>query len=165
MSFVFSSILGRVIGVLALLGVGAVVLFITGDDGGREPDRPITEEGKIEEQIDQSTEGVESAADSAAIGLQVYEAQNKLMVDGDLDRYRIDRLERSEEGDLNVFTDLRPGTASERKVARLCEKLIGGEPPLVDVTDFVLVFGKGVTHIRADECDVQFWQGAGAPAG
>ena len=164
MSFVFSSILGRLIGSLVLLGIGAVVLLITGNHD-ESPERPITEEAKIQEQIDQSTEGVESAAESAATGLQVYEAQNTLMVDGDLDRYRIQRLERSPEGDLNVFTGLMPGKDSERKVARLCEKLIGGEPPLVDVEDFVLVFGQGIAHIRADECDVQFWQGAGAPAG
>lgn len=154
--FLFSSVLGRIFATLILLGIGGVYLLLSGSDG----ERPKSEEKQIAEQIERSTEGLESTADSAELGLQVYRAETALMVGGDPDRYRVRRLERSEDGDLNVFTGLPFNTASKRKVAKLCEKLIGGDPPLVEVKDFVFVFGQGLEHIRADECDIRFWEPA-----
>ena len=156
--FLFMTVVGRITGILMLFAIGGLVLLLFGDSD------PQTPKQKAADQIDQSTDALDGAADAAASGLQILDAQNQLMVDGDLDRYRIQRLERSEDGDLNVFTGLPSGKASEQKVAKLCEKLIGGNPPLVDVSDFVLVFGQGIQHIRADECDVQYWQGGTAPA-
>ncbi len=155
-SFIKSTVIGRVTGLMILFAIGGIVVLLSGNDG----EGPRTENQKIQDQIDRSTDDVDAAADAAGRGLQVYDAQNTLMVNGDLDRYRIQRLERSEEGDLVVFTKMPSNAASKKKGAKLCEKLIGSDPPLVDVTDFVLVFGQGTEHIRADECDIQHWQGA-----
>ena len=160
MRFLFSSVRARIITTLGMLAIGAAYLLITGSDG----ERPKSQERIIEEQIDQSTKGVESAAASAATGLQVYNADMKLLVDGDYDRYRIRNIELRD-GDLSVFTSMPPGKPSQAKAAKLCEKLIGSDPPLVAVNDFVFVFGRGLSHIRADECDIRHWQGSTASAG
>ncbi|HMT05337.1 MAG: hypothetical protein KDB48_10800 [Solirubrobacterales bacterium] len=160
MRFLLGSVSARVISILCFLAIGAAYLLITGSDG----ERPKSQEQITKEQLDQSTKGVRSVADSAATGLQVYNADMKLLVDGDYDRYQIRNIELSD-GDLSVFTSMPPGKASQAKAAKLCEKLIGSDPPLVAVNDFVFVFGSGLSHIRADECDIRHWQGSTASAG
>ncbi len=122
----------------------------------------ITGDGFLNKDADEPTDAGGATGPTTTAGLEVLEVQNKLMVSGDLDRYRIDRLEM-DRGDLNVFTSLPFNTASKRKVPKLCEKLIGGEPPLVEVKDFVFVFSRDVEHIRADECDSRHWQESPGP--
>lgn len=158
--FIFHSIRGRVIGTLLMLGIGGVILLAT----GRLDDDLRSQEEKRQDQVDRTIKSVDDTAQAASSGLRIYEADTRLMVDGDYERYRIGRIEMAE-GDLNVFTKLPPGRASERKVARLCAKLIGGEQPLLEVRDFVFVFGEDLTHIRADQCDIQYWQDTGPAVG
>lgn len=118
----------------------------------------ITGDGFLNKKSDDPPE----AGPATTMGLGLLDVENELLASGDLARYRIDRLEM-DGGDLTVFTGLPVNAASKRKVAKLCEKLIGGEKPLVEVKDFVFVFGQGIEHIRADECDVRHWQGTPAP--
>jgi len=84
-------------------------------------------------------------------------ADHQLFIDGDKKRLRISKIEL-QDGDLSVFTGLTPSRKSSRQVAKLCEKLIGSQPPLVEVRDFVFVFSRDLEHIRADECDIRHWQ-------
>lgn len=152
-AFLLSAIRSKLTAILGLFAVGAIVLLVTGGDA----ERPKTSEQKNAELIEGAQQGI--ADDAAAIdrGFQVANATTHLKVTGDWRRHRIKKL-RIEDGSLTVLTDLPAGAGSRKKVAKLCETLIGGDPPLVEIEDWVFVFGRGLRPIRADQCDTMFWR-------
>lgn len=159
-AFLLSAIRSKVSAIVTLLAIGLVVYLVTGGDA----ERPKAPEQKNQKLIDDATAGI--GEDAAAIegATQVALASDHLKITGDWDRYRIREL-RLEDGDLTVLTRQSADAASRRQAAKLCETLLGGDPPLIEVEDWVFIFGRGLEPIRADECDTRFWREPAAPAG
>lgn len=147
MRFLLNSILGRIIGVLGLLAIGAVVLLLTEGDG----ERPMTNEQKTQVQIDKSISDLNQSADAISSGVQLATLRTNLQVTGRWEQYRIKRIEPNN-GGYTIQTSLPPGQDSIGKVNRLCEDLLGGDPPEVDSPGGLLVFGTGPEPLSGESC-------------
>lgn len=159
-AFLLSAIRSKVSAILTLLAIGLVVYLVTGGDA----ERPKTPEQKNRELIDAAAAGIGQDAAAAGSAARVALASDHLKITGDWERYRIREL-RLEDGDLTVLTRQPANAASRRQAAKLCETLLGGEPPLIEVEDWVFIFGRGLEPIRADECDTRYWREPAAAQG
>ncbi len=152
-AFLLSAIRSKLTFLIGLFAVGAIVLLITGGDA----ERPKTSERKNQELIEGAQRDIAEDATAVDSAAQVATATMNLKVTGDWARYRMKKL-RIEDGSLTVLTGLPANADSKKKAASLCETLIGGDPPMVEIEDWVFIFGRGLKPIRADECDTVFWR-------
>ena len=147
MGFIVSSVAGRVFGIIISIAIGGVILLVTRGDVEQEK----SSEQSAREQAEKATTVLGDDADSIAAGVELADLRTNLKVIGEWQRYGIKRVEPNN-GGYTIETALPPGQASIRKVARLCERILGGDSPLVDAPAGLLVFGTGPEPLSGKSC-------------
>ena len=132
--------------VVTLVVLGSSLLGACGN-----AERPTTEEEIRAEQIKRATDELDETTAAAEAGLLVYNARTQLVVLGLWDRFGIRKI-RQAGGNLAILTGLPPGPASESKAAEICDALIGGDPPALDMPGRIAVVSGDRKLIRAAEC-------------
>jgi hypothetical protein len=136
---------GRVLLTVTVLGLGAFLLF--GCDG----ERPKTDEQINAEQIQRATDALSEDAETIGGGVVIYEARTQLTVLGLWDRFDIRGI-REAGGNLAILTGLPAGAGSEPQAAEICDALIGGNPPALDLPGKIAVVSGDRRLIRAGAC-------------
>lgn len=119
--------------------------------GACDAERPKTDEQINARQVQRATEALAEDAEAIGGGLRIYEARTHLTVLGLWDRFIV-RSIREAGGNLAILTGLPAGPASKPKAAELCDALIGGNPPALDLPGRIAVVSGDRRLIRAAEC-------------
>ncbi|MGK2955932.1 MAG: hypothetical protein ACSLFI_09720 [Solirubrobacterales bacterium] len=135
---------------LGLIGIGVsgAVLLGCGD-----PERPKSDEQIAAERVEKATGSLDETAAAAGAGLLIYNAKTQLTVLGLSDRYGV-RAVKGAGGNLAIITKVpsEPKPKARAAAAKICDALIGGDPPVLDLPGKIGVISGDRKLIRAPEC-------------
>jgi hypothetical protein len=114
-------------------------------------ERPKTDEQITAERLQGAGEALSEDAEAIGGGLLISEARTQLTVLGLWDRFDVKGI-RESGGNLAILTGLPGGPASEPKAAEICDALVGGNPPAIDMPGRIAVVSVDRRLIRAVEC-------------
>jgi hypothetical protein len=135
----------RLILFIFLLGLGG--LSWSACDG----EQPKPSEQINAEQLQEASDALSEDAEAVGGGMLIYGAKTQLTVLGLWDRFDIRRV-REAGGNLAILTGLQAGAASGPKAAEICDALVGGDPPALDLPGKIAVVSSDRKLIRAVEC-------------
>jgi hypothetical protein len=131
--------------------LGLTLFSLGGLLGACDAERPKTAEQINEEQLQGVGEALNEDAEEISGGLLIYEARTQLTVLGLWDRYNVRGI-REAGGNLAILTGLPAGAGSEPEAAEICDALIGGSPPALDLPGRIAVISGDRRLIRAGAC-------------
>jgi hypothetical protein len=114
-------------------------------------ERAKTEEEITAEQLQNAGDSLRDDAGAIGGGLLIDQARTQLTVLGLWDRFGITSI-RQAGGNLAILTKLPSVPASRNRAAEICDALVGGDPPALDLPGRIAVVSDDRKLIRATEC-------------